>query len=136
VCSGQTNHAEALEITFDPKNVSYETLVEFFYKMHGTDKNIFTIYLSYSKTLLLWLIDPTTINAQGPDKGTQYRSAIFYHSPEQKKIAEEVTEKVQKEHYKNNKIATEIIPAGTFYSAEDYHQVKKRRTFFLFLFLL
>jgi peptide-methionine (S)-S-oxide reductase len=120
VCSGQTNHAEALEITFDPKNVSYETLVEF----------------SYSKTLLLWLIDPTTINAQGPDKGTQYRSAIFYHSPEQKKIAEEVTEKVQKEHYKNNKIATEIIPAGTFYSAEDYHQVKKRRTFFLFLFLL
>ncbi|KAI8889110.1 hypothetical protein K501DRAFT_239448 [Backusella circina FSU 941] len=100
VCSGQTNHAEALEITFDPKKVSYATLVEFFYKMH----------------------DPTTVNAQGPDKGTQYRSAIFYHSPEQKKVAEEVTEKVQKEHYKNDKIVTEIIPAGKFYSAEEYHQ--------------
>ncbi|EPB86693.1 Peptide methionine sulfoxide reductase [Mucor circinelloides] len=100
VCSGSTNHAEALEIDFDPKKVSYETLVEFFYRMH----------------------DPTTVNAQGPDRGTQYRSAIFYHSPEQKTIAEKVTAEVQEKHYKGKKIVTEIIPAGIFYDAETYHQ--------------
>ncbi|KAI8997855.1 hypothetical protein BDB01DRAFT_772674 [Pilobolus umbonatus] len=100
VCSGTTNHAEALEITFDPKKVSYETLVEFFYKTH----------------------DPTTVNAQGPDVGSQYRSAIFYHSPQQKSIAEKVTAEVQEKHYKGKKIVTEIIPAGTFYDAESYHQ--------------
>ncbi|KAI8639533.1 hypothetical protein BD408DRAFT_349795 [Parasitella parasitica] len=100
VCSGLTQHAEALEISFDPNRVSFETLVKFFYRMH----------------------DPTTVNAQGPDRGTQYRSAIFYHSPEQKLTAEKVTKEVQEEHYKGKKIVTEIIPAGVFYDAEAYHQ--------------
>ncbi|KAG0736439.1 hypothetical protein G6F57_009052 [Rhizopus arrhizus] len=100
VCSGTTNHAEALEVEFNPKKVSYDTLVEFFYRMH----------------------DPTTANAQGPDVGTQYRSAIFYHSDEQKSIAERVTSEVQEKHYKGRKIVTEIVPAGKFYDAETYHQ--------------
>ncbi|CAG8547420.1 5_t:CDS:2 [Ambispora leptoticha] len=106
VCSGTTNHAEAVQITFNPENISYETLVEFFYKIH----------------------DPTTQNRQGNDTGTQYRSAIFYHSPEQKGIAERVTNFVQeksnneKELYQNREITTEISEAGTFYNAEDYHQ--------------
>ncbi|ORZ15196.1 reductase [Absidia repens] len=101
VCTGTTDHAEALEITFDPAAVSYATLVEFFYCIH----------------------DPTTVNAQGPDRGSQYRSAIFYHSEEQKATAEQVTRQVQKDHYKNNKIVTEIVPAGVFYDAETYHQL-------------
>ncbi|KAI7894309.1 uncharacterized protein EV154DRAFT_415305 [Mucor mucedo] len=100
VCSGKSNHAEALEITFDPKKVSYATLVDFFYSTH----------------------DPTTVNAQGPDRGSQYRSAIFYHSPEQKSIAEKVTAEVQEKHLKGKKIVTEIVPAGVFYDAEAYHQ--------------
>ncbi|KAI8147849.1 hypothetical protein BJV82DRAFT_593596 [Fennellomyces sp. T-0311] len=101
VCTGSTNHAEAVELTFDPKRVSYATLVEFFYKMH----------------------DPTTVNAQGPDVGTQYRSAIFYHTPEQKEIAEKVTEEVQAKHFQGKKIVTEFIPAGKFWDAEEYHQL-------------
>ncbi|KAG0166042.1 Peptide-methionine (S)-S-oxide reductase [Apophysomyces sp. BC1034] len=101
VCTGSTEHAEALEITFDPNRVSYETLVEFFYKMH----------------------DPTTDNYQGPDVGTQYRSAIFYHSPEQKTIAEKVTQEVQEKHYKGKPIVTKIVAAKTFYDAETYHQL-------------
>jgi peptide-methionine (S)-S-oxide reductase len=68
------------------------------------------------------LLDPTTYNAQGPDKGSQYRSAIFYHSPEQKATAEKVTAEVQEKHFKGQKIITEIVPAGVFYDAEDYHQ--------------
>ncbi|KAI9010349.1 peptide methionine sulfoxide reductase MsrA [Phycomyces nitens] len=101
VCNGTTDHAEALEITFDPKKVEYAKLVEFFYNMH----------------------DPTTLNSQGPDRGSQYRSAIFYHSPEQKKIAEEVTAEVQEKHYKGKRIVTDIVPAGVFYDAETYHQL-------------
>ncbi|KAI8072398.1 hypothetical protein BC940DRAFT_292484 [Gongronella butleri] len=103
VCTGATNHAEALEVTFDPQQVSYANLVEFFYRMH----------------------DPTTLNAQGNDVGTQYRSAIFYHSAAQKAIAEEVTRKVQAEHYKGKKIVTQLEDASnlTFYDAEDYHQM-------------
>ncbi|SAL99795.1 hypothetical protein [Absidia glauca] len=101
ICSGTTDHAEALEITFDPKAVSYATLIEFFYRMH----------------------DPTTLNAQGPDRGSQYRSAIFYHSPEQKETAEKITAKVQQEHYQGSPIVTAIVPAGTFYDAESYHQL-------------
>ncbi|CAG8470701.1 10358_t:CDS:2 [Diversispora eburnea] len=106
VCSGKTEHAEALQIQFDPNKVSYETLIEFFYKIH----------------------DPTTSNQQGPDKGSQYRSAIFYHSSQQKEIAEKVTqrvkEKLKNEHglYSGSKIVTEIIQAGEWYDAEDYHQ--------------
>ncbi|KAI9252155.1 hypothetical protein BY458DRAFT_536018 [Sporodiniella umbellata] len=100
VCLGESNHAEALEISYDPEKVSFGTLVEFFYKMH----------------------DPTTENFQGPDVGTEYRSAIFYHSPEQKSIAQEITAEVQEKHYKNNKIVTEIVPASIFYNAESIHQ--------------
>ncbi|KAG2202539.1 hypothetical protein INT47_012533 [Mucor saturninus] len=101
VKTGKTNHAEACQITFDPSKVSYETLTEFFYKMH----------------------DPTTANYQGPDVGTQYRSAIFYHGPEQKAIAERVTKQVQEKHYPDTPIVTEIVPATTYYNAEDYHQL-------------
>ncbi|ORX96616.1 reductase [Basidiobolus meristosporus CBS 931.73] len=100
VCTGSTQHAEAIEITFDPSQVTYEILTEFFYRMH----------------------DPTTENRQGPDVGSQYRSAIFYHSPEQKAIAERVTKEVQEQHYKGQPIATRIVPAGEFYDAEEYHQ--------------
>lgn len=76
--------------------------------------------------IFLCIVDPTTANAQGPDRGSQYRSAIFYHSEEQKTTAEQVTRQVQQEHYKNNKIVTEIVPAGVFYDAESYHQVNKQ----------
>ncbi|OBZ90894.1 putative peptide methionine sulfoxide reductase [Choanephora cucurbitarum] len=100
VCSGTTNHAEAVQIDFDPAKVSYASLVEFFYRMH----------------------DPTQLNQQGPDRGTQYRSAIFYHSPEQKEVAEKVTAEIQEKHFKGKKIVTELIPAGVFYDAESYHQ--------------
>ncbi|CAM0140332.1 unnamed protein product, partial [Umbelopsis sp. WA50703] len=100
VCGGDTEHAEAVEVIFDPSKVSYATLTEFFYKLH----------------------DPTTLNAQGPDHGTQYRSAIFYHNDEQKKIAEQVTAEVQEKHFKGKKIVTQIVPAGTFWTAEEYHQ--------------
>ncbi|GBC08287.1 hypothetical protein RclHR1_00800014 [Rhizophagus clarus] len=106
VCSGNTGHAEACQIEFDPAKTSYDTLVEFFYKTH----------------------DPTTLNKQGPDVGTQYRSAIFYHSLEQKEIAEKVTGRIQeklnneKNLYSGDKIVTEIIEAGDWYDAEEYHQ--------------
>jgi len=100
VCSGTTDYAEALEIAFDPEKLEYATLVEFFYRMH----------------------DPTTKDIQGPDYGTQYRSAIFYHSPEQLETATNVTTLVQEAHYKGERIVTEIVPATKFYDAEDYHQ--------------
>ncbi|KAL5630127.1 hypothetical protein BROUX41_001733 [Berkeleyomyces rouxiae] len=100
VCSGSTGHAEALEIVYDPKKVTYRQLIEFFYKIH----------------------DPTTLNRQGPDVGTQYRSAIFFHSPEQEEIAKEVT-KVASENWWKCPLATQIIPAGEWWSAEDYHQL-------------
>ena len=93
--------AEALQVIFDPEKVSYRQLVEFFYRMH----------------------DPTTLNRQGPDTGTQYRSAIFFHDDEQEKIAKDITEKVQKEWWKNGKISTEIAPAGEWWDAETYHQL-------------
>jgi len=91
--------AEALQISFDPNQVTYRTLLEYFYKMH----------------------DPTTANRQGSDAGSQYRSGIFYHSPEQKKIAEEVTKLVNEKWWKG-KVVTEILQAGTWWDAEDYHQ--------------
>ncbi|ORX96256.1 reductase [Basidiobolus meristosporus CBS 931.73] len=100
VCNGDTQHAEAIEITFDPKKVTYDALTEFFYRMH----------------------DPTTVDRQGPDVGTQYRSAIFYHSPAQKETAEKVTKEVQEKHFQGKRIATQIVPAQKFYSAEEYHQ--------------
>ncbi|KAI8147970.1 hypothetical protein BJV82DRAFT_642746 [Fennellomyces sp. T-0311] len=101
VCTGTTNHAEAIELTFDPAKISYQTLLEFFYRIH----------------------DPTLLNAQGRNTGTQYRSAIFYHSPEQKAVAEKVTEKIKEEHYKDKEIVTQIVPAAEFFDAEEYHQL-------------
>ncbi|KAL6816469.1 PMSR domain-containing protein [Trichoderma camerunense] len=100
VCGGKTGHAEAAELIFDPTQVSYRQLLEFFYKMH----------------------DPTTLNAQGPDTGPQYRSAIYFHSPEQEAIAREVTEKANAQWW-GGKIVTEIAPAGQWWTAEEYHQL-------------
>jgi len=100
VCSGRTGHAEAVRITFDPAIVSFRELLEVFFVIH----------------------DPTTLNRQGHDVGTQYRSAIFYHSVEQKRIAEEVLQKVTKEQIYPNPLVTEVVPAGTWYEAEPYHQ--------------
>jgi peptide-methionine (S)-S-oxide reductase len=100
VCSGRTGHAEAVRITFDPAIVSFRELLEVFFVIH----------------------DPTTLNRQGHDVGTQYRSAIFYHSLEQKQIAEEVIEGVRKEEIYPNPLVTELVQAGTWYEAEPYHQ--------------
>ncbi|QVL57324.1 MAG: peptide-methionine (S)-S-oxide reductase MsrA [Simkaniaceae bacterium] len=98
VCTGETGHAEVIEILFDPQKISYEELLTIFWKIH----------------------DPTTINRQGPDEGTQYRSAIFTHSSEQEKIAKASREKIR--HQFDKPIATQITPAATFYEAEEYHQ--------------
>jgi len=100
VCTGKTGHAEVLQLQFDANKVNYADLVRFFYRMH----------------------DPTTLNRQGNDAGTQYRSAVFYHSPEQKTIAEQVKEEMEKSGKFKSKITTEIAPASEFYVAEDYHQ--------------
>ena len=87
-------------MTYDPDQLSYSTLLQFFYKMH----------------------DPTTKNRQGMDTGTQYRSAIFFHNEDQEKEAKEITDKVQKQWWKSGTISTEILPAGQWWDAEDYHQ--------------
>ncbi len=100
VCTDTTGHAEAIEITFAPAKVSYQTLVELFFKMH----------------------DPTQVNRQGPDVGTQYRSAIFYHSPEQRAAAEASKAALENCGKYKKPIATQIFPAGPFYRAEEYHQ--------------
>jgi len=100
VCSGRTGHAEAVRITFDPAVVSYRELLEVLFIIH----------------------DPTTLNRQGHDVGTQYRSVVFCHEPDQKQIAEEVIAAVTKEKLYANPIVTEITPAGTWYEAESYHQ--------------
>jgi peptide methionine sulfoxide reductase msrA/msrB len=100
VCTGRTGHAEAIEVVFDPKQISYETLLDYFYRMH----------------------DPTTLNRQHNDVGTQYRSAIFYTSDAQKQIAERVTARWNKSGQFNRPITTEISKATRFYSAEEYHQ--------------
>ncbi len=101
VGTGKTGHAESLRVTFNPSVVSYENLVDLFFKSH----------------------DSTTLNRQGPDVGTQYRSAIFYTSEEQKANAERIKEKYQQSAgLKGKRIVTEIRPAGEFYLAEDYHQ--------------
>jgi peptide-methionine (S)-S-oxide reductase len=98
VCTDKTGHAEAVLITYEPKEITYEKLLEIFWNIH----------------------DPTQLNRQGPDVGTQYRSAIFYHDEEQKKIAEESLNAQQKKYDK--KIVTEISPLQEFYLAEEYHQ--------------
>ncbi len=98
VCSGRTGHAEAVEVTFDPNEVSYGELVDSFWRLH----------------------DPTQVNRQGWDVGTQYRSAIFVHSPEQERDAIASRDRAQ-ERFKKP-VATEIVPAETFWPAEEYHQ--------------
>ena len=100
VCTGITGHAEAVLIKYDPKIVSYEELLSLFWRIH----------------------DPTTPNRQGPDVGTQYRSAIFYHDDRQKKAAEESKEEFDRNGSYINKATTQIIPASPFYEAEEYHQ--------------
>jgi len=99
VCSGATGHAEAVEVSFDPQKVSYEALVRKFFALH----------------------DPTQMNAQGPDVGEQYRSAIFYHSPEQQQIAEQIKKELAP-RYLPKIIATSIESAASFWKAEEYHQ--------------
>ncbi len=100
VCSGTTGHAEAVEITYDPAVVPYEKLLEIFFSTH----------------------DPTTLNRQGADVGTQYRSAIFYHDDEQKKVAQQVIIRLNAAKVFPSKIVTKLEPATVFYPAEDYHQ--------------
>ncbi|MDP6630277.1 MAG: peptide-methionine (S)-S-oxide reductase MsrA [Kiritimatiellia bacterium] len=100
ICGGQTGHAEATQISFDPKQVSYDELLDLFWRMH----------------------DPTTPNRQGADVGTQYRSAIFAHSSEQQQQAEASRDALAKNNPKLAPIVTEIVPATIFYPAEDYHQ--------------
>jgi peptide-methionine (S)-S-oxide reductase len=100
VCTDGTGHAEAVEVTYDPAKVSYETLLQIFWDNHN----------------------PTTMNRQGPDIGSQYRSAIFYHSEEQKDAAEKSLKKLEESGKWKNPIVTQIVPAATFYEAEDYHQ--------------
>jgi len=100
VCSGDTGHAEVVEIEFDPERVSYRQLLEIFWSNH----------------------DPTTLNRQGPDHGAQYRSAIFYHTPEQRTAATESKAEMGRSGRFRRPIVTEITPASTFYRAEEYHQ--------------
>lgn len=100
VSTGATGHAESLQLKFDPSKVSYEQILTLFFKMH----------------------DPTTLNRQGNDEGTQYRSAIFYHDKEQKEVAEKLKVKIEKSNAWKAPITTQIAPAGPFYPAEDYHQ--------------
>jgi peptide-methionine (S)-S-oxide reductase len=100
VCTGMTGHAEVTQITYDPKLVSFETLLEVFWNTH----------------------DPTTLNRQGADEGTQYRSVVFYNDEEQKKIAEQYKKQLDASHVYKTPIVTEISPLINFYPAEDYHQ--------------
>jgi peptide-methionine (S)-S-oxide reductase len=100
VCTGTTGHAEAIQITYDPALISYPELLEVFWQTH----------------------DPTTLNRQGNDVGTQYRSAIFYHSDKQKELAEEYKKKLDASGAFGQPIVTEIVPFKEFYRAEDYHQ--------------
>jgi peptide-methionine (S)-S-oxide reductase len=100
VCSGTTGHAEVVQITFDPAVVSFKEILKVFFAIH----------------------DPTTLNRQGADVGTQYRSAIFYHSQEQKAIAEQMIAELDAAHTWDAPIVTEVTPFEAFYRAEDYHQ--------------
>ena len=100
ICEGDTGHAEVVQLTFDPQEVSYKDILKVFFTIH----------------------DPTTLNRQGADVGTQYRSAIFYHNQEQKVIAEETIKELTAEKIWDNPIVTQIAPLDVFYVAEDYHQ--------------
>jgi peptide-methionine (S)-S-oxide reductase len=105
VCSGESGHAEVVRLTFDPKRVSFKEILEVFFLIH----------------------DPTTLNRQGNDVGTQYRSAIFHHSAEQKAAAEQVIAKVGAAKIYDDPIVTEVVSASKFYLAEEYHQEYFRR---------
>jgi len=100
VCTDETGHAEVVQVTFDPAKVSFEELLQVFWGIH----------------------DPTQLNRQGPDVGTQYRTAIFFHSPEQEAVAKKSREALEASGRLRRRIATEITPAGKFYRAEEYHQ--------------
>jgi peptide-methionine (S)-S-oxide reductase len=100
VCGGDTGHAEVVRVTFDAQTISFREILEVFFAIH----------------------DPTTLNRQGNDAGTQYRSAIFYHTPEQKAAAEQVIAALTAKKAFGDPIVTEVAPANTFYVAEDYHQ--------------
>ncbi|MBI2402104.1 MAG: peptide-methionine (S)-S-oxide reductase MsrA [Gemmatimonadetes bacterium] len=105
VCTGRTGHAEVVQITFDPGVISYRDLLEVFFVVH----------------------DPTTLNRQGPDVGTQYRSAIFYHTPEQKAEADRVIAELSAAKVWDDPIVTEVVPLKAFYPAEEYHRDYYRR---------
>jgi peptide-methionine (S)-S-oxide reductase len=105
VCTGRTGHAEVVQVTFDSGLLSYRDLVEVFFGIH----------------------DPTTLNRQGADVGTQYRSAIYYHSPEQEHTAREVIATLERDQVFDAPIVTEVAPASEFYPAEEYHQDYFRR---------
>ena len=100
VCTGSTGHAEVVQITYDPAEISLEQLLEVFFTIH----------------------DPTTLNRQGPDVGTQYRSIILYHDQEQKQVAEQVMKEVEEKGLWEDELVTEVEPLETFYPAEKYHQ--------------
>ncbi|HEX4682334.1 MAG TPA: peptide-methionine (S)-S-oxide reductase MsrA [Gemmatimonadaceae bacterium] len=100
VCSGMTGHAEVVQITFDPSEISYRDLLGVFFTIH----------------------DPTTLNRQGADVGSQYRSAVFYHSPEQRDAAEQVIDELNRNKVWDDPIVTEVKPLGTFHGAETHHQ--------------
>ena len=100
VCTDRTGHAEVVQVTYDPQKVAYGHLLDVFFSLH----------------------DPTTLNRQGPDVGTQYRSVVFFHGEEQEKAAKAMKDRLQKERKFKRPIVTEIVPAGTFWKAEEYHQ--------------
>jgi len=100
VCTDGTGHAEAVEIDFDPSKISYQKLLDEFFALH----------------------DPTQLNRQGPDWGSQYRSVVFYHSPEQEKTAKETVARLTAEKRFSKPIVTQVVPAETFWRAEEYHQ--------------
>jgi len=100
VCSSRTGHAEAVEVEYDPEKINYNDLLQVFWENH----------------------DPTTLDRQGPDIGSQYRSAVFYHSPEQKTVAEASKQELEKSGRFRRPIVTQIVPAVQFHRAEEYHQ--------------
>jgi peptide-methionine (S)-S-oxide reductase len=100
VCNGTTGHAEVVQVTFDPSEVSFRELLDVFFTIH----------------------DPTTLNRQGADVGTQYRSAVFYHDDEQKRVAEEAIRDLEAQGVWDNPVVTQVVPAPEFYPAEAYHQ--------------
>lgn len=106
VCTDRTGHAEVVQVTYDPSQVSYDALLEVFWRIH----------------------DPTTLNRQGPDRGTQYRSVIFYHSPEQEAEAKASMERLQQSGRFRYDIVTQIEPAKEFWMAEEYHQQYYEKT--------